>query len=124
LLYGEGPQWLASLDATGASVPGPAGPASSVFLGSWSALLRTADDQVIVAGSFLDTISFTRLLADGTPDADFGENGIVSTVIPARLDGPAVYALQSDGRIVVSGTELVPPVTNPTQRFWLARFWN
>ncbi len=65
------------------------------------------DGKIVVAGSSSDGINedFTllRYTADGTLDADFGVGGIVTTAISIGNDASIGMALQSDGKIVVTG---------------------
>lgn len=95
-----------------------------LLAGAWHDLLRDAEDRIVVAGSFIDTISFARLGPDATPDPSFGENGYATTVFPAQLGGKTHRALQKDGRIVVVGTDTTPSASSVAQRIFVARFWN
>ena len=56
---------------------------------------QTGDSDVIVV----------RFLEDGTLDADFGEDGVV-TIDNSTFDNPADVALQSDGKILVGISSL------------------
>lgn len=65
------------------------------------------DGKVVVAGAVPASgayrFALARYLADGSPDAGFGEGG--HTVTPFRYDvQPAAVVVQPDGRIVVAGT--------------------
>jgi uncharacterized delta-60 repeat protein len=66
-------------------------------------LARQADGKLVIAASSVsDTFKLIRFDTDGTPDSNFGNNGVV---ISSDFDGrfkPAV-GIQSDGKIIVSG---------------------
>ena len=79
------------------------------------------DGKLVVCGTRApagtQTYSFivARLKADGTPDINFGSNGVVTTSVTPVPDPPAValsyltlspprMAIQNDGNTVISGT--------------------
>jgi len=80
---------------------------------SASALALQADGKIVVVGGvYPDSparpyFAAARYLADGTRDADFGNDGLVITDFEAdtlnALDRPTSVAIQNDGRIVVAG---------------------
>jgi uncharacterized delta-60 repeat protein len=72
--------------------------------------LRQPDGRLLLAGraegATGDDIAIARLLADGTPDPDFGTGGravIALDLTPNGADIARAIALQSDGRIVLAG---------------------
>jgi uncharacterized delta-60 repeat protein len=62
-----------------------------------------AESRILLAGSLDGKIGVARYLSDGSPDPDFGNNGIVITDLGAEYARANGIALQSDGSIVVSG---------------------
>ena len=64
-----------------------------------------ADGKIVVAGTNDSNADFTlvRYETDGTLDASFGINGIVTTAIGSGLDIGYDVAIQVDGKIVVAG---------------------
>lgn len=67
------------------------------------------DDKILVAGdSYINDgssyrIGMMRLMSNGTIDNSFGTNGYSITNLSAGADGATDAALQSDGKIVISG---------------------
>jgi len=83
-----------------------------------------ADGKIVVVGrSGPEDISsdfyVSRYNADGTLDAGFGINGIVTTDFSGAFDGASGVALQADGKIVVVGTTHI--LGEPTD-FGIARY--
>ncbi len=80
------------------------------------------DGKIVVAGhtNTRGTLDFVlaRYLPDGTPDGNFGTDGIVITDFFQNSDFGASVALQPDGKIVVAGLA----VTGADYDFALARF--
>jgi uncharacterized delta-60 repeat protein len=73
--------------------------------GAMAAALQS-DGRIVVAGTadgMNPALAVARLLADGTPDTSFGEDGQVVTEVGWQANGDAVI-VQSDGRIAVAGT--------------------
>lgn len=65
-----------------------------------------ADGKVLVAGMLeqvFRNLSIARFNLDGTPDASFGTNGILTTPIINFDGGPGSIALTADGKIVAAG---------------------
>ena len=67
------------------------------------------DGKILVAGTWLADTTGTGILlvrynADGSPDASFGDAGIVMDDLSASHDGLASIAMQPDGKILVAGT--------------------
>jgi uncharacterized delta-60 repeat protein len=59
------------------------------------------DGAIVAAGyTVADGVVVVRYLSDGQPDDTFGTHGVVSGIMPGRLDD---VVLQEDGRIVVAG---------------------
>jgi uncharacterized delta-60 repeat protein len=83
------------------------------FLGNGAvayALALQTDGKIIAAGTMIDgggdnLFALARYNTDGSPDADFGVAGEVTTTFPAA--DAAVYALavQPNGKIVAAGTD-------------------
>jgi uncharacterized delta-60 repeat protein len=67
-----------------------------------------ADGKIVVAGSCvafsIRSFCITRLLADGTLDATFGNNGVVNQVVGAGDADPRALVIQPDGKIIVGGS--------------------
>src|SRR5204863_10196678 len=82
----------------GVTMAGPMAGAMAVALHS--------DGRIVVAGNANGgnpALAVARLLADGTPDTSFGDDGQVLTVVGWQADADAVI-VQSNGRIAVAGT--------------------
>lgn len=68
------------------------------------------DNKIVIAGDSYSNdgssyrISLMRLLSDGNTDNSFGINGYTITNLSAGSDGATDAALQTDGRIVISGS--------------------
>ena len=71
-------------------------------------MLIQSDGKILVVGSTIvggfKDIALARYEADGSLDASFGEGGILTTAIGSADDRGAGVRLQTDGKIVVSGT--------------------
>jgi uncharacterized delta-60 repeat protein len=65
-----------------------------------SAVLQP-DGKIVIVGSGFNV---ARLKANGSPDSTFGNNGLQTTALEGDSHGSSV-AIQSDGKIVVAGTE-------------------
>lgn len=82
----------------------------SEYLNKITALLIQPDGKIIGVGyassisSSVYDIVLIRLLADGSPDPDFGTNGMISYGEDAISEKAYAAALQSDGKIVVAAT--------------------
>src|SRR5437764_2072882 len=73
--------------------------------GAMAAALQS-DGRIVVAGNGNGTnqaLAVARLLADGSPDTSFGDDGQVLTVVGWQANADAVI-VQSNGRIAVAGT--------------------
>jgi uncharacterized delta-60 repeat protein len=70
---------------------------------SADAVAVLADRRLVVAGVAGDDVAIVRLLADGSPDLNFGSGGRVVTDI-SGVDQARALAVQQDGKIVVAGT--------------------
>jgi uncharacterized delta-60 repeat protein len=88
-----------------------------------SSVLVAPDEKIIVVGHYRAEhepphIALFRYLPDGTPDRQFGRDGIAQLLqISASVWGGAVF--DSQGRIVVVGSEWVSP---SSARFLVVRF--
>jgi uncharacterized delta-60 repeat protein/uncharacterized repeat protein (TIGR02543 family) len=92
--------------------------------GSNSVAIQPVDHKIMVVGSDSSNgyISFTlaRFNTDGTPDTGFGTAGRVTmNMPPAYMSEANSVAVQSDGQIVIAGTNRSGPATGS---FTLARF--
>lgn len=92
--------------------PFPGGPESATGT-TWGYDVAVQDNGKIVVTARDTSQTRTRVyrfFANGTPDVDFGTNGMTSTD-PTNLDGAAIKAdrvlIQSDGKIVTAGTQFV-----------------
>jgi uncharacterized delta-60 repeat protein len=71
---------------------------------SASALAIDADGDIVVAGTTGDgSFAVVRYLPDGTPDASFGGDGIVTTDLTEGYDAANGVAVDGAGRVVVAG---------------------
>ena len=81
-------------------------------------VLPQPDGKIVLTGQRDNQFELLRLDASGRPDSTFGNAGVVTTRTSQSLHcGPAV--LQANGKIIVGGTELVPP---SDRRFAGARY--
>src|SRR5262249_23257043 len=67
-----------------------------------TAVVLQPDGKIVTTGG---AFTLTRSNRDGSPDASFGTNGVVSTAFGSALGAANDIALQSDGKIVVVGSE-------------------
>ena len=85
----------------------------------------TLDGKIIVAGTIRSgngqhASAVIRYLPDGTPDSQFGQDGIADALGPNISDTTAVSAaVDSQGRVIVVGSQ---PLSYSSSRFWLARY--
>ena len=85
-----------------------------------------SDDKVLLAGSAgpslnqPSTFFLERVNADGSVDTSFGTSGIVTTSFPGIAFAKSIV-IQSDGRIVLGGTD-EPDGTAASGQFALARY--
>lgn len=75
------------------------------------AIVRNADGSLIVAGDADATgaplrVMLAKLLADGSPDASFGEAGFVVLPLGSGMDFATDLALDTSGRIITVGLSL------------------
>ncbi|MEK7254298.1 MAG: hypothetical protein AAB316_06100, partial [Bacteroidota bacterium] len=63
------------------------------------------DAKIVIAGNALTIgdIALVRLLANGTPDPDFGNNGIATSNILNKPDGASSLKILPDGKLLVAG---------------------
>jgi uncharacterized delta-60 repeat protein len=81
-------------------------------------VLPQPDGKVVLTGEWDTQFELLRLDAAGRPDPTFGAAGVVTTRTSQSLHcGPA--ALQANGKVILGGTELVPP---SDRRFAAARY--
>ena len=78
------------------------------YISIHDAKLQT-DGKLLIAGSIngddgLSDVFLVRLNANGSPDTDFGVNGIKVTSFSFNNDYAASLAIQPDGKILVSGS--------------------
>jgi uncharacterized delta-60 repeat protein len=79
---------------------------NSTEIGSFSSAALDASGNVVAAGLINNSWSVMRVSGAGVPDATFGNSGAlgVETLPPAPTAIPTSIVIQSDGKIVVSGT--------------------
>ncbi|HEX9636510.1 MAG TPA: hypothetical protein VGB99_03170 [Acidobacteriota bacterium] len=72
-----------------------------------AALALQSDGKIVVAGSFADGavggFDVVRLLPDGSPDPEFGQQGMAKATYQNHNSIVAALAIQSDGKILVGG---------------------
>lgn len=84
---------------------------ASTFVGAWSSahdMVIQADGRIVLGGSAHNTgarqnFTLTRYNTDGTLDTTYGNNGVVITTFD-RHNNLTGLVLQTDGRVVASGT--------------------
>jgi uncharacterized delta-60 repeat protein len=79
-----------------------------------SAIVLQPDGKLVVTGSLLGPntdFAAARYNLNGSLDTSFGINGKVATAVGAGNDQNTAAALQSDGKIVLSGTSIFGPGT-------------
>jgi uncharacterized delta-60 repeat protein len=101
----------ASFGSGGATTTGTGGIAGAF------ALALQADGRLVVAGSGPSVFTLLRFRADGTLDAEFGEEGISRSAIGLRADARAI-AVEPGGQILAAGYSSGTSYT----RFALARY--
>ena len=75
---------------------------------AWSMTLQ-ADGKILLGGSVynqnstVDDFALVRLNTDGTPDATFGTNGVVTTDIDLNWDNAYEILVLDDGKILLGG---------------------
>src|SRR6478672_383390 len=95
---------------------------SAAFNFSVAALVRQADGKLVAAGNALERFynlnqfQLARFEIDGSPDLSFGNLSVSSRVVSGSDVAVRLFALQSDGKLVVAG--IVGP---PQQAIALAR---
>lgn len=90
-----------SFDGDGKVLAGSTGPARSVALQGDGKIVAAGDCVVELATSF--DFCLARYDPDGSLDATFGKDGLVTTDFGASFDVPWAVAIQDDGRIVAAG---------------------
>jgi uncharacterized delta-60 repeat protein len=66
-----------------------------------------SDNKILVGGVLKNSIfrfAMTRYDSDGNPDITFGNNGIVETTIDSSFNYLSAIAIQSDGKILATGS--------------------
>lgn len=63
-----------------------------------------SDGKILVAGGTIDNFALARYNLDGSLDISFGASGKVLTKVGASFGGGEYVTIQSDGKILVSGT--------------------
>ncbi len=61
------------------------------------------DDKILIEGYNKGNVLTLRYLSDGTPDASFGNHGVVETSFGSGVSSGNAIAVQPDGKIVVAG---------------------
>lgn len=85
------------------------------------------DGKLVVAGladrpATAEEFALARFTATGTLDSSFGAGGWVTTDFSGNRDGASALALQSDGKLVASGTVGIFNPTPPGRNFGTARY--
>jgi uncharacterized delta-60 repeat protein len=82
------------------------------FGGDRSGMAVQPDGKVVMVGGTFGNFIMARFKADGTPDEDFGDSGMVTTPIPGAdalgVKEALAVAIQRDGKIVVAGDAATP----------------
>jgi len=71
---------------------------------SANAAVLQADGKLILAGTDSSDFVLARYNTDGTPDSNFGRNGIVITDMGGKSDTAYSVAVNADGKIYAAGT--------------------
>ena len=77
-----------------------------------------SDGQILLGGGVQGQLGVAKLLADGEVDMSFGASGFSATSFTGNVS-PGAFAVQADGRLVVSGSNTPNPFNID---FALARF--
>jgi uncharacterized delta-60 repeat protein len=94
----------------------------SVSAGTDSAtgVVLQADGKLLVGGTAGADFAIVRYNLNGTVDATFGTNGVITTSVSPSADVAIGIALQGDGKIVVGGH--APSAVTGSQDFALVRY--
>jgi uncharacterized delta-60 repeat protein len=89
-----------------------------------SALAIQKNGKIVIAGSAYDSRDFTIVRYDstGTYDPEFGANGMVNTPVGLNAYASSI-SLQSDGKIIVSGSVMIYIDYNARSGFAMARYY-
>jgi uncharacterized delta-60 repeat protein len=119
LLLGDRRLMRVNVDGTADATFGTAGAVDISLGGSAQDTARSVvvqpDGRILVAGSTrnigttMDDFAVTRLNGDGSVDTTFGTNGVTEVDFESLPDTGSEVLLQSDGRIVVTGTASSEP---------------
>lgn len=113
---------LDRLFGEGGGVDEPFGMGASIFD------LALQDDGKILAAGYVKTgpgdndsdMAVARFHENGSLDMDFGTNGLAQIDFGLPRETASGVAIQSDGKIVISGKRLIPPVSGERD-FFVAR---
>jgi hypothetical protein len=77
-------------------------------------LVRLVGGKLLVVGTSTvgaggPVLAFARFLADGTPDAGFGEGGVHVTDVPLTVQAANLCVVDALGRVVVAGRQPEAP---------------
>lgn len=93
----------------------------------WDVITSVAvqtDGKIVSAGytekDYQSSFLVMRILPDGSPDPDFGTNGVAMAKISEFSNEANAVAIQSDGKIVIGG--VTRPQENTNEDFALVRF--
>jgi uncharacterized delta-60 repeat protein len=110
------------LDQQGALDPSFSGVPVASFTGIRLGIAIQADGRIVVAGESdggtYSEVAVARYLSEGSLDASFDGDGLVTTSIGAGDDAGLAVAIQTDGKIVVAGRAIV----GSTADFALVRY--
>jgi hypothetical protein len=118
--YRETSRYLAMFDANGKALSagfGTGGIAPIAVDGSVMRVARQADGKLLVAVLRENRDRILRFTSTGSPDATFGNNGVLElTDFPSGATH--AVALQSDGRMLILSVDNASPSTTYVTRLW------
>lgn len=85
---------------------GSGGIVVSSLMDTASDLIIRPDGKLVVSGSVKGDFALLRLGSNGQLDTTFGKNGLVTTSIQPQIDRISQLWLQSDGKLLATGTSL------------------
>jgi uncharacterized delta-60 repeat protein len=95
---------------------------TTAFGGDRSAMALQADGKIVIVGGTFTDFILARFNADGSPDATFDADGMVTTdMVNGEQEEALGVAIQADGKIVVVGYTGAPGPGGPAS-FALARY--
>jgi uncharacterized delta-60 repeat protein len=104
---------------------GGSGVVSIDLSGSYDWALRAKilpDGKILALGRAGKDLAMVRYNHDGSLDATFGSSGIVISDLLGMNEGPRSITLQSDGKILVSGTATLDAASYGIESSFVARY--